>query len=319
MPAMYLQPILPWSGPQPEDLRFRRILAAVLTLFLLLGAIMPHLQVAVVETDVQADLPPRMAYIIAEPIAPPPTTIAVPRPRQATAAQDTLRQKAPAPAPKQKPSPPASVAAPPAKVIAKTGLLALTDALNTMRQSTPSIAADPSLSSTAEGADRTPVDARESLIAGVTEGSGGIGVGTPTHQQILGTTGRPIGGLAPGRGRGALGDRTGVQAPRETPGGRPGKVRTEEQIQEILNRHKRAIYRLYNRELLADPSLHGKLVARITIAPSGKVTECRIVYSELQAQSFEQALTSLIKRIDFGAKPDVPLVTTRVPIEFFPT
>jgi hypothetical protein len=47
-------------------------------------------------------------------------------------------------------------------------------------------------------------------------------------------------------------------------------------------------------------------------------TECRILSSELNAASLEQKLVLLIKRIDFGARPGVPSVSTRVPIEFFP-
>jgi TonB family protein len=67
-----------------------------------------------------------------------------------------------------------------------------------------------------------------------------------------------------------------------------------------------------------DPTLRGKIVLAITIAPSGKVSECRVVSSELEAPSLERKLVLLIKDIDFGAKPGVPSVTTKVPIEFFP-
>ena len=61
------------------------------------------------------------------------------------------------------------------------------------------------------------------------------------------------------------------------------------------------------------------MVVSISIAPSGKVTNCRIVYSELGTAAFEGKLVSLIRGIDFGAIAGVPPVTTKVPIEFFPT
>jgi TonB family protein len=98
----------------------------------------------------------------------------------------------------------------------------------------------------------------------------------------------------------------------------PAKVRSEQQIQEVLDRHKGAMYTLYNRELRKDASLQGKLVMSITIAPAGTVTRCVILDSELASSSLEQQLVSLVQRIDFGSRPDVPAVTTKIPIEFFP-
>ena len=97
-----------------------------------------------------------------------------------------------------------------------------------------------------------------------------------------------------------------------------GVGRSEEEIQEVLDRNKGAMYTLYNRELRKDASLQGKLVMSITIAPAGHVTRCVILSSELDSASLEGQLVVLIKRIDFGNKPDVPAVTTKVPIEFFP-
>ena len=97
-----------------------------------------------------------------------------------------------------------------------------------------------------------------------------------------------------------------------------GVVRSAEEIQEVLDRHKGAMYTLYNRELRNDATLQGKLVMSITIAPAGTVSHCVILSSELGAASLEQQLVALIKGIDFGNKPGVPSVTTKIPIEFFP-
>jgi TonB family protein len=95
-------------------------------------------------------------------------------------------------------------------------------------------------------------------------------------------------------------------------------VRSKESIQEVLDRNKGAMYTLYNRELRKDATLQGKLVLSITIAPSGNVTRCVILSSELDANVLETQLVALIKRLDFGNKPEVPEVTTKIPIEFFP-
>ena len=94
--------------------------------------------------------------------------------------------------------------------------------------------------------------------------------------------------------------------------------RSREEIQEILERNKPAIYRLYNNALRRDPELQGHVLMSITIAPSGQVTACSILFSELKAAALEAQLVALVRRIDFGAKPEARLVTTKVPIEFFP-
>jgi len=326
--ATYSQPILPWSGPQPEDLRFRRVLASVLALFLVVGAAIPYLRAPQLESDPAPVIPARLAQIIAETNAPVPAPVALSLPRQeATAQQPASARKAPGKLPGKAPatvadkSPPTPAPGPAtrSKPVEKVGLLAMSDALDTLRSATPSIATDVPLSARADSEGQSPALKTQALTAGVTKGSGGIGVGMPTHQQVLGANGSAIGDIASGRRSGGVADRTGISAARETPGGRRGNIRTEEEIQEVLDRNKRAIYRIYNLELLADPSLHGKVVASITIAPSGKVTDCRIVYSDLGARSFEKELVALIRRIDFGPKPGVPAVTTRVPIEFFPS
>ncbi len=97
-----------------------------------------------------------------------------------------------------------------------------------------------------------------------------------------------------------------------------GETRSREEIQEILERNKPAIYRLYNNALRRDPELQGHVLMSITIAPSGQVTACSILFSELKAAALEAQLVDLVRRIDFGAKPEARLVTTKVPIEFFP-
>ena len=66
-----------------------------------------------------------------------------------------------------------------------------------------------------------------------------------------------------------------------------------------------------------DPSLEGKLVLRLTIAPSGEVTFCEIVSSELGDPDLERKLVQRVKLFRFEAK-DVEPITTTKPIDFFP-
>ena len=67
----------------------------------------------------------------------------------------------------------------------------------------------------------------------------------------------------------------------------------------------------------ADPTLEGKLVLRLTIAPSGEVTFCEVVSSELEDPEFERRLVQRVRMFRFEAR-DVESVTTTKPIDFFP-
>ncbi len=74
---------------------------------------------------------------------------------------------------------------------------------------------------------------------------------------------------------------------------------------------------MYNRALRVDPTLEGKLVLRLTIAPSGQVTFCEVVSSELDDPELEEKLVQRVKLFRFEAK-DVEPITTTKPIDFFP-
>ena len=85
----------------------------------------------------------------------------------------------------------------------------------------------------------------------------------------------------------------------------------------IFDQNKGAIYALYSRALRKNPALRGKLVLKLTIAPSGEVTACEIASSELNEPGFEERLVARVKMFRFEDK-DVAIVTTTKPIDFFP-
>ena len=85
----------------------------------------------------------------------------------------------------------------------------------------------------------------------------------------------------------------------------------------VFDRNKGAIYSVYNRALRKDPSLQGKLVLQLTMAPSGKVTACSVVSSELHDATLEQKISTRVKLFNFGAK-SAEAVTITYPIDFQP-
>ncbi len=85
----------------------------------------------------------------------------------------------------------------------------------------------------------------------------------------------------------------------------------------IFDRNKGAIYSIYNRALRQNPTLQGKVVLKLTITPSGKVTECMVLSSELDDAALGDKVAQRVKRFDFGAQ-EVNEVTITYPIDFLP-
>jgi hypothetical protein len=97
----------------------------------------------------------------------------------------------------------------------------------------------------------------------------------------------------------------------------PGLARTDEEIQIVFDRHKAALYRLYNRELRRDPTLQGKIVLRLTIEPDGSVSMSTVQSTEINAPELARQVADRVRSFDFGAK-DVPAITIVYPIDFLP-
>jgi TonB family protein len=192
---------------------------------------------------------------------------------------------------------------------AASGLLALSDQLAELRNL--EVERDDATQSLEHAAgERAQVD-RALLTARTGEGSGGIAVASAS---------RGFGGAA-----GSLaGHRTvtveaGVAPAAEAKrSGRSSQAsRTREEVELVFDRNKSAIYAIYARALRDNPALAGKVVLEVTIAPSGEVTQCRIVSSDLGDAELERKLVARVKMFRFEARDVAPMTTTK-PIEFFP-
>ena len=307
MPASAPATTLPWI-PTQEDRRFRWILAQTLTITLVLGAIMPHIRVPIPEETMESEGPPRLVRLLPQPLAPTPET------RQQFSDTET---EVSAPAAQQERPPSASATGEAAGTTQTESpgdrLQALDGALSRLRMWDPAAVAAEGVGVVPQAAEAGPVRDPSILTEDVTRGSGG-GIPDLSPLAILGRGVSPAleGGDGVGRGTASASSR---QAGRP---GLSGPVRNRWEIQEVLDRNKGSIYTLYNRELRVDPELHGTLLLTITIDSSGKVTHCGVIDSDLGSPTLERDLLALVRQIDFGNRPGVPVVTTRVPIEFFP-
>jgi TonB family protein len=150
------------------------------------------------------------------------------------------------------------------------------------------------------------------LTAKAGSGSGGINTGSLSRT----TGGNELASRSTTSVTSSIGSRSSSNTTRS--GNSRQAARGAEEIERVFQQNKGAIFTLYNRALRKDPSLQGKVVLELTIAPNGKVVKCRILSSELNDPNLEGKLVSRIKLFRFAAK-DVEQITVTYPIDFLPS
>ena len=295
---------LAWEGDPESSARFRKIARIGLILLVVFGLLFPLLPTPK-KTQIEESIPPRLARVMIEsqvkPPPPPPPVVEQPKP---------------------KPEPEKKVAAikPPvdrqqqARDKAQRQLNQVKDELADLREQLDmtQLAQTKNLSG-AVGADS---HAERSLITSkVGAGSGGITSANSSRGFGTGAgslTGHETGAIASSIAR------SGLDARGPTRTGNSGKAaRSREEIELIFDRNKGAIYALYSRALREVPELQGKMVLEFTISPTGEVTMCRVVSSELNDPDLEKKIVARVRLFRFEAK-DVETITTTKPIDFFP-
>ena len=297
---------LPWTPSPEEERRFRRVLGAALGLFIGFGIVVPFLPDPPKTAQVAPAMPERIVeFILEQPKPKPkPPPVAVTPPKPVEIPQVERRIEVPAPVTQAEPRPD------PRKKAQASGLLALSDQIAELRDREVTQVDAKALN--AGSGERTRVD-RSILTAKVGSGSGGIAVSEASKGFGGGSTG--LKGNATARVSAATAEAGAVEAQRT---GKSAKAaRTREEIELVFDKNKSAIYALYSRALRDNPALQGKVVLEVTIAPSGEVTDARVVSSDLGDPELERKLVARVKMFRFEDR-DVAVMTTTKPIEFFP-
>ncbi|RLJ22399.1 hypothetical protein DJ030_01590 [bacterium endosymbiont of Escarpia laminata] len=314
---------LPWNTAHWEDRQFRRLQIVMLGAALLLGVVLSLVELPPQERFTRVT-PPRLAKLILErrPIKPverkppeveipvvKPKPVAKPKPKPKPVVKKRPKREPSKVAKKAKKSDPAAAR----RKARQSGLLAVADELAELRSApaVSSVASSRSLSKAGNKANRVE---RSLVTAGASRGSDGID--TAKLSRDTGSQGLS--------GRKTTQVRSAVQG-NGSGGSRAKKVakdysaqRTEEEVQLVFDRNKGALYSIYNRALRKNPSLMGKMLLEITIAPSGKVTTCRLLSSELENRKLERKLLARIRMFDFGSK-EVETTVVSYPIDFLPS
>jgi TonB family protein len=299
MAVNYRSFVLPWTPSEEEERLYRRIMGLVIGLFIAFGIIIPLLPTPPKPQVVEQPVPENIVEFILEQKK-PPEKVEPPKPIEVPKVE--ARVETPRPA-RVVPKPD------PRKKAQASGLLALQQELADLRDMDVKDVAVGTVQGTADRADVS----RSILTATVGAGSGGVATS-------------PVSSGFGGAATGLKGNSTSrvtspapvAQAPEATRSGSGKQAsRSREEVELVFDKNKSAIYALYSRALRDNPSLQGKVVLEVTIAPSGDVTACRVVSSELKDPELERKLVARVRMFKFAAR-DVATMTTIKPIEFFP-
>lgn len=308
---------LPWTSGSGQERKFQRLLGIAFLIAFVLGILWPFIPTPEPDPMEIIEIPPRIAQLLLEekPIPPPPPPPEPepeepepedePEPEQVA---ETEPEPEPEPIPEPEPEPDRTEVAreqaqaalmPFAEDLADLVDKDLLDAVED-RQLTASVGE-------AQRSERSMITSKVGTAsagintASMSRNTGGTGIAARSTTKVE----SPVAGLAQSAG-----------GARRT--GSSGKAsRSREEIELVFDKNKGAIFALYNRALRVDPTLEGKLVLRLTIAPTGEVTFCEIVSSELGDPDLERKLVLRIKQFRFEPR-DVEAITTTKPIDFFP-
>lgn len=335
-------PALAWTDSKEDERLFKRVTNTVLLVTVVVCMALLLSPVTKPDRTQAEPLPAPMAKLLLENATP------LPEPDLPKAKLEPKPQAEPdaAPVQKEKPEPVKSEPVPPktvvnepiqvaqvpdARVVAENkaaaaadaarrrvagmGLLAAKDDIAQVRGSSVGVSIKNDIrQSSGSGAGGEVALATRSLVtAGGATSSGGSGAANVN----LAAAGKAVssGGLA---GRAT----TVVEAAAPRPGAGDGAKRSKatrsiEDIRLVFARNMGALNAIITRAQREDPTLQGKVLVELKIAPTGEVLSCRVVSSDLHAPELEAKLLSRIRQFDFGAK-DVEVMVVSQPVDVTP-
>ena len=311
---------LPWTTEQGQERKFKRLLGGIMLATLVLSLVWPFLPSPEPDPNEVVDVPERIAKLMLEQQIqppPPPPPEPEPEPEPEPDEPDPITEPEPERVVEETPPPepePVPDQAEVAREQAQAALMPFAEDLADLvdQDLVETMADDRPLTGSVGEAARNE---RSMITSAVGTSSGGIN--TACMSRNTGGT-----GIAARTTTRVESDVAAIAQRQEAGGARRTGVsnkgsRSREEIELVFDKNKGAIFALYNRALRQDPSLEGKLVLRLTIAPTGEVTFCEIVSSELGDPELEQKLVQRVKLFRFESR-DVEPITTTKPIDFFP-
>lgn len=305
---------LAWDFAREDGDRLRDITRKVFTATFVLTVLLSLLPIPDGDHADENRIPPRFAKLILDkpkPLPPPP--VVQPKPEEPKLGDEKKPEPVVEKVVEKKPEPkPIDKVKEARKKASVAGLLPFADDLADLRdnRAIASVQTDRKLAGAAGEAQRAE---RSMITSKAGKGSGGIN--TAAMSRDTGGAGLDTDMATTAVSSTVAGLEAASTLRRPDAIGAP--ARSREEIEMIFDQNKGAIYALYNRALRRDPTLQGKMVLRLTIEPSGAVSMCEVVSSEIEDEEMQRKLIKRIKLFRFEQK-DVARITTTKPIDFFP-
>jgi hypothetical protein len=354
----YRKMIMPWTHEAESEKRFRRAILVAMLICFVFGSLIPMIKVPIPDRAIVAEIPERLVKLVKKEAPPPvPVRKQLPKqekPKDETKLAKTEQpkketkplpqnQKSDTPLPADQPKAPGGggESAVAQKKPVAVGVLAFKDAFKDLMKKTAvaKLGTEAHLSKESPQVAGNAVAQRSLVSIQAQNGSsGGIGYAQVSRNIGSGNVDR-LGGAGIGTGLGIGGGRGGGSGGGSGPGVGSGQMssavanlkessrplsdgvavgRTDEEIQIVFDRHKAALYRIYNKELRKDPTLRGKILMRLTIEPGGEVSMCKAESTDLASPELVATIVERIKRFNFGPKEGVKRMTILYPIDFLP-
>lgn len=312
---------LPWSNERQENKRFKLILVILLGVLLILSIWIPLVHVPEKDRDTLEKLPPQLAKLVKK--KEPPKKLEKPKPLPKAEPKPEIKKIEPKPEPKKKLIPPKlkkpvvvkdkdlSKEVKKARDVARnSGLLALQNDLSDLRsvvdvsalkknispRNEPTIAAKAGSLATSDVMGRSAGIQTDSLSAPVET----VALASRDDARLSAT------------------DDEIALAKAEAEAASSVRTRPQENIRLTTESLKSSFNKLYSRELRKDPFLEGVLLLEVVIEPTGEVSFCRVVNSELNNSDFESKIVSRMYLADFG-EANVLQTTIQIPFPFKPS
>jgi outer membrane biosynthesis protein TonB len=313
---------LPWSTERQENRRFSIILVILFINLLVFSVWIPLVSVPDKDRDALEKLPPQLAKLVKKKELPKPVKKEEPKPLPKPEPKPEIKEPEPKPEPKKKEIQPKLEKPKVVKdkeltqevkkardVARKSGLLALQNDLADLK----SVVDVSTLKKNITPRTERTIAAKSNSVAtsDVLKRSSGI------QTQDLSAPVERVQLAARDDARLTATDDEIALAKAEADAANSIKTRNSENIRLTTESLKSSLNKLYLRELRKDPFLEGLLLLEVVIEPTGEVSFCRVVSSELNNPDFESKIVSRMYLADFG-DANVLQTTINIPFPFKP-
>ncbi len=318
-----------WQLPTEADRRFNRIVTIALLLFVIAGILIPYLKLQGLKEGGGDSTEQRyvnllpdaeIAKQVEEPAPAPEDKPKPEQPKSETKKQD----KPPEPKREEKVAPPQptqeQVVQKARETAARSGVLAMQQQLAELNnQSLQGFDSPRPLETITAKAGTGATGAGSAAAFERSAASGSSGIGASGSGETRRQSGTGIGN----RRTTVVESPIGTGPDKTKPGQGGDKMfagRSLDEIQLVFDRNKGSFTSIYKRAMMESPALEqgGKIIVSITIAPSGQVTDCKLVSSTFNDPDFERKIIQRVLSMNFGSKDVPPFTYPNYPIVLYP-